>query len=82
MKTINAVYLRKNLGDVIKRTQNGESFLITYRSGIRVKLQPENVQAVGTPGLDALNKVIKTNPYQKANLKQEYRKLINQKYAS
>ncbi len=43
------------MGDIMRRVENGERFLVTYRNAIRVKLEREHsVQKERMAGLDAL----------------------------
>lgn len=41
MTIITAVELRKNLGDIMRRLENGERFLVTYRNQMRARLEAE-----------------------------------------
>lgn len=66
MKTITAVELRKNMGEIFRRVQNGEEIAVTYRdqSPLRISvLKPKNAQKgkSKSPGLDALLEAQKLN---------------------
>lgn len=56
MKTITAVELRKNMGEIFRRVQNGEEIAVTYRNSqpmIMVANKPKVQPKKGMTGLDA-----------------------------
>lgn len=89
MKTITAVELRKNMGEIIARVQGGEVFAVTYRGGKPVSLiantPPEKKNKSGGKELiEALNqaalKAKVPERYKTGNLKELYYEDMAKKY--
>ena len=61
MKTITAVELRKNMGEILTRVQNGESISVTYRGGNPVVLEPndsnQRVRGTGKNFAETLSRI-------------------------
>jgi prevent-host-death family protein len=80
MKTITAVELRNNMGEILTRVQSGERLTVTYRGGNPVVLEPEGTdrqrQSNGKDLAEALSHVASQakipERYKTGNLKELY----------
>lgn len=86
MKTITAVELRKNMGEIFRRVQNGEEVSVTYRDQISARIvavKPRVKNKSRPSGLDILNaaprKGYKFDP--EKSTKELYHEMLNEKYA-
>ncbi len=84
MKTITAVELRKNMGDVFARVQNGEEVRVTYRNSQPVLLAPvqQKTKKTTMTGLEALQKVRPKVSSLDPNksIKELYHEMLDEKY--
>lgn len=85
MTTITAVELRKNMGEIMRRVEQGERFLVTYRNKTRVKLERE--QSLSKPGMSGLD-ILRAAPRKPSGLdpnksfKQLYHEHLEEKYGN
>lgn len=84
MKTITAVELRKNMGEIFARVNNGEEIAVTYRNSQPVTLtpvRPKTKKKVMT-GLEALQKARPkiSNLDPNKSIKELYHEMLDEKY--
>ena len=89
MKTITAVELRKKMGEIIARVQDGETITVTYRGGRPVSLVPNTLaknhdKAGGKELVEALNRAASharvPERYKTGDLKKLYYEDMAKKY--